>query len=384
MRRHRNTPKRAENTNRSLPSTLLAASAAAFMVSNSTSPLLRAAPVLTQDPHQTGVANDSDADLLSDREETALGYDPFRADQNRTGVFDGAELAMRCAAVMNDLPPHIEQWKAETYGLEHCDVCGQAVNMGMLGIINHRLGVEVAMPFIAFHYLEHGAFDFAGDIHKGRFDVARLAWALEVRFPCAPDDHYLPLDLIVEPIGSIAPDANDLDMDHLADSEELAVGLDPRDADQDANLEPDGDQLARRCAELIEALPIVDSNQPTDDRIYRISYMMRGLEWCPICGESVNMGYWQIVNGPSRESIDVPEISLHFMQHGSFSYLGDVHVGGRVAIETLLKILEVPSACGDLGIPYSPADVNRDCNVDMNDFTEFAQRWLEAVDPESL
>jgi hypothetical protein len=256
--------------------------------------------------------------------------------------------------------------------------------MGLLGIINHRLGVEVEMPFIALHYLEHGASSYGGDIHKGRLDLSRLAWALEVRFPTDPNEHDLPLDLVIEPIGTIAPDANDLDGDRLADSEELAIGLDPHDADQDANLQADGAQLAQQCAQIIEALPTLDRGSKVDSRIYKISHLMRGLEWCPICGASVNMGYWEVVNDSSGETIEVPLISQHFMQHGSFNYLGDVHPSGRVAIEALLKILERPSTCGDLGIPYSPADINRDCIVDINDFAEFAQRWAESVDPGSL
>ena len=109
--------------------------------------------------------------------------------------------------------------------------------------------------------------------------------------------------------------------------------------------------------------------------------MMRGLEWCEICGASVNMGYWQIVNPSLGVSMEVSEIARHFMEHGSFSYLGNVHGGGRTDVAALLKIIEWPSECGDLGTLYQPADLNQDCRVDIEDFTEFAERWLNAVEP---
>ena len=167
----------------------------------------------------------------------------------------------------------------------------------------------------------------------------------------------------------------------MADSEELATGLNLYRADQDENLVPDGVQLAQRCAEIIDQLPIREPDTSDEKGIYEISYMMRGLEWCDICGEAVNMGYWQVVNGATGASIDVPEIARHAMEHGSFSYLGDYHVGGRTEVAALLTILELPSACGDLGIPYEPVDLNQDCKVDMEDFTEFAQRWLDSIEP---
>jgi hypothetical protein len=109
-----------------------------------------------------------------------------------------------------------------------------------------------------------------------------------------------------------------------------------------------------------------------------------GLECCDIGGEAVNTGRRQIVNATSGLSLGIPEIALHFMQHGSFSYLGDIHPGGRTEIATLVRILELPSACGDLGIAYDPIDLNRDGKVDMADFTEFAQRRLDSIESTTL
>ncbi len=339
--------------------------------------------------HQVVVDADADNDLLSDREETALGYLPFRNDQNRNETLDGAELAFRCAQAAAKLPlstqvtspDQIYKEELLVFGLEACDVCGETVNMGAIRIVNPRLGLQIQIPVLAAHYMEHGALSYAGEVNTGRTDIAKLARVLELRFPYEPDDHQLSLKHAVESVAPIAPDANDLDGDLLADSEELAAGLNLYDADQDGNLLPDGIQLAQHCAEVIDHLPTIDPTTAEGKGIYKISYMMRGLERCEICGESVNMGYWQIVNTDSGTSMEVSEIARHFMQHGSFGYLGDVHGRGRTEVATLLKTLEWPATCGDLGIPYEPADLNQDCRIDIEDFTEFAERWLDSVEP---
>jgi hypothetical protein len=267
------------------------------------------------------------------------------------------------------------------FGLETCGVCGETVNMGTIEIVNPELGLRVEIPVLAIHYMEHGSLSYAGDIHEGRVDVTKLARALALRFPCQLNGHQLPLAYAAGSPRQIAPDANDLDGDLLADSEELASGMNLYDADQDDNLLPDGIQLAQRCAEIIDSLPIIDPAVTDTKGIYKISYMMRGIESCEICGESVNMGYWQIVNVESRVSLEVPEIARHFMEHGSFNYLGSVHGGGRAEVARLLEVLDLPSACGDLGTVYAAADLNKDCKVDSEDFTKFVEQWLESIEP---
>ena len=340
------------------------------------------------DAHQTATGNDADKDMLTDREEVALGYQPFRGDQNRNGTLDGAELAMRCAQVVVKLPLETELTSPNQVhkrerlllGLETCSVCGETVNMGTIEIINPRLGLRVEIPVLAVHCMEHGAPSYAGDIHDGRVDVPKLARALALRFPHEPDDHQLSLDYGLKSAEHLAADANDLDGDMLADSEEVAIGSNLYDADQDNNLLPDGIQLARRCADVIGGLPTIDPSSTAGKGLYKISYMMRGLESCEICGEPVNMGYWQVVNSDSGVSMDIPEIARHFMEHGSFSYLGSVHGAGRAEVASLLGILGLPSECGDLGTVYAPADLNKDCKVDGEDFTLFVEQWLSSVE----
>jgi hypothetical protein len=337
--------------------------------------------------HQLPVSQDADADLLSDREETAIGHRPFIADQNRNEIPDGVELAQRCAADINDLPVYIPETAMpipnQTYkiahtlfGIERCDICGWEVNMGGYEIVNPNLGLSYPdpndalegafLPELALHYMEHGSFDCYGDIHAGRVDIARLLRTLELRYPDEPNEHQMVV-------------TGDLDGDLMTDSEELAAGYDLYDADQDDDLTADGIELAKQCAEVVDALPVFDPNGPEVDAIYKVNFLQRGLENCSTCGAAVNMGYWQITNLKLGLSIDVPVLALHYMEHGSFGYEGNVHAKSRIDLSRLARILEMPRRCGDLGTVYRPADLNRDCRVDSDDFTIFTEQWLQQI-----
>ena len=89
--------------------------------------------------HKLPVALDADADLLTDAEETAIGYRPFITDQDRNEVADGVDLALHCAAVINELPAYYPDTSMpipnqthkvvrSLFGIETCDICGQEVN----------------------------------------------------------------------------------------------------------------------------------------------------------------------------------------------------------------------------------------------------------------
>jgi len=331
----------------------------------------------TPDKHQLSVSQDTDRDLLTNMEEIAIGYRVFEPDQNRNQIPDGMELAKRGAAVIEQLPwedkvtdpNQTYKWLTPTFGLEACDICGATVNMGPAGIVNPRLGLRVDCPLIAIHYMEHGSFGYKGDVHQGRIDVAALLRALELRFPYDPNEHQLPVD------------GYDFDRDLLMDNEELAAGYNLYNSDQDSDLTADGIELARQCAEIIDALPVYEPNRSDATELYKINFFQRGLEWCEICGESVNMGYWQVINPKIGLSIEIPDIVCHYMGHGSFGYSGDVHGKGRIDVALLVKILEMPRRCGDLGTIYHPGDLNEDCRVDIDDLTVFFEQWLEHTEP---
>ena len=333
------------------------------------------------DAHQLAVAKDADNDLLADREEYSIGYEPFRADQNRNGVPDGVELAERCAVVINNLPeydfqappglanPHKVRYI--TKGQESCDVCGLVMGMDHWDIVNPKLGLVVQLPVMAAHYMEHGSFSYAASYHNGRAHVASLLRAIELEYPHDPNEHVL------------AVDGNDLDADMLTDAEELACGYDLRDSDQDGDLLPDGIELARQCQEVFEALPeyIWEPGAVPPEVLYKERHWFRGLENCHICGKAVNMGYWLIVNPAIYTQMEVPDIACHYMGHGSFCYSGDVHGNGRLDVALLATILEIPRRCGDLGTLFLPGDLNKDCKEDFRDVAQFGQKWLESTDP---
>ena len=339
------------------------------------------------DPHQLLVNMNSDGDFLANSEEFAIGYLPFDPDQNRNTAPDGIELANRCNSIIENLPwqgPQTDpnqtyKWHHPAFGIEFCEICGAQINMGPAGIDNPRLNLSISFPLIALHYIEHGSFSYNGTTHDGRVDVPLLLRVLETRFPYEPNEHQLPLNYVVKGVGQLAPDANDLDEDLLADSEELAAGYDLYDADQDANLVPDGIELAKQCFSVIDQLPVY-SGDPPPEQTYKINHFQHGLELCEICGNQVNMGFWQIVNPKLKLSIDVYDITCHYLSHGSFSYNGTIH-DGRVKIALLLSILEMPCRCGDLGTIYLPGDLNKDCKEDLNDLAELADNWLESTGP---
>ena len=338
--------------------------------------------------HQQPISRDADADLLADAEETAIGYRPFITDQNLNEVADGVDLAQHCAAVINELPSYFPNTMMpipnQTHkvvrtllGMERCDICGQEVNMGGSEIVNPNLGLSYPdpndpldgtfLPDLALHYMEHGSFDCFGDVHAGRVDIARLLRTLELRYPEDPNEHQLAI-------------TGDLDGDLMTDSEELAAGFNLYDADQDNDLTDDGIELARQCAEVVDALPVFDPNGPEVNAIYKVNYLQRGLENCETCGLAVNMGYWEVTNLRLGLTIEVPVLALHYMEDGSFSYSGNVHEKSRIDLPGLVKILEMPSRCGDLGTIYRPADLNRDCKVDSDDFVIFTEQWLQFTD----
>jgi len=358
------------------------------------------------DDHQQTVSGDTDSDLISDAEEMAIGYKIYDPNQNRNELPDGVELARRCAAVINQLPdisidPNaIFKIRHELDGLEQCDICGQWIHMGGSQIINPVLKMKypdsndplnsLFLPDLAVHYMEHGSFDCLGSVHNGRADLPRLLRVLQLRFPYEPNDHQLSLDYVVDTVGQLASDTNDLDGDLMADSEELKAGYDLYDADQDQDLMPDGIELAKQCAEQIDALPVEGIDPILPGQVYKQFFFQRGLEQCEICGQTVNMGFWRIVNPNLAKSMDIYDITLHYLSHGSFSYSGqhitepfDPFHCARTDIAALTEILEMPQKCGDLGTKYLPGDTNKDCAEDFKDFADFANRWLDTTDPQN-
>jgi hypothetical protein len=270
------------------------------------------------------VAGDTDRDFIKDTEESALRLDPLDPDQNRSRVIDGPELAGMFTGVIGGLPT----WQAgqpsptETvkidyvqYGVEHCAICGAEVNMGFLKIWNPLKNLTLDIPYIALHYLKHGSFGYGGSVHQGRIDVYALNEVLE-------DLHLLPV-------------AGDTDGDLLMDQEELDIGTDPADRDENGNFIGDGMDQASIMFEKIDVLPY----GPLPDRSYKVDHMVWGQENCEICGHTVNMGFLEVTDPVKGLTVNIPYIGLHYMEHGSFSFDGTVN-DGRADVADLHEILK--------------------------------------------
>ncbi len=278
---------------------------------------------VAQDPHWLPLAPGLDLNgnyLLDGVEEGLLGLSADTPAQ---------ALAAEVMAAINRLPQsttpggtYVEHFPL--WGVEKCNVCGADINMGFALVRNERLKEEIALPYIALHYLEHGSLSFSGELHQGRVHLLRLLRILGL----SDKVHLLRLD-----------SQSDVDDDGLPDASEARLDFSPATADSDSNGVVDGLEVSLDWAAEINALPSVCSCAPPEDRVYRVEHQARGLETCTICGEQVNMGYVELVNPMERFVVEMPYIALHYLEHGSFAYEGDVHGRGLAeprAIDCLL------------------------------------------------
>ena len=280
---------------------------------------------VSPDPHLIPLApqTDADQDYLTDDEELHVGSYPDSSDTDGDGVLDGVQLAKELSAIIQDLPAETndtEPYRIDhmTFGLETCEKCGETVNMGFVEIINPHLHISVEIPSIGLHFMEYGGFSYAGDVHTGRVNVPLLNAVLK----SGRDPHWLAVE-------------GDTDHDGLADDEEISFGTNLQNADTDDDGVYDGVELAVHMRTVIDGLPRSESTAET----YLTEHPQWGLEVCDMCGETVNMGYVEIINPLEGLSVDIPYIGLHYMEHGSFAYAGDIHEG-RANVKLLHTILE--------------------------------------------
>ncbi|HNV00565.1 MAG TPA: hypothetical protein PKK20_11550 [Verrucomicrobiota bacterium] len=287
-------------------------------------PLLRTALESAGQAHLLleGAAVDRDRDGLRDDEERLFNTSPDNPDSDADGLLDGIETARKLRAQLDALPqfgrpedgpgdrpfavPH------PMYGIETCPRCGQAVVMDIWHVYNLGNQGFIEVPSMALHYLKHGAFAWEGGQlagGKGRVDPRQLLSVLTGQ----GDGHQSP----------VSPDQ---DEDLLTDREELDLGTDPANGDENANHLPDGADLAAACAARIAGLPV----KPSADHPYRLDFELKGLERCAVCGTNVNMGHLTVCNARAGLYATLPYIALHHLEHGSFSHAGSVHGSGRL------------------------------------------------------
>jgi hypothetical protein len=261
------------------------------------------------DPHLLPVADDDDSDYLSFREEVLKGVDWYNPSTAPDTLLDGVVLALEVKAVIDGLPgtPQTDcPYKAYEYqyGVETCDICGEVVNMGHILIVHPLRGLSMEVPFIAYHYLEHGSLAYMGSVHGGRLDFSLLKNILL----CSDTGHR---------------SFYDSDYDGLEYEEEVFIGTDPSDADTDGDSVQDGPQYFEG---LIASLTSI-SRTPSDTEPYLVEMQMDGVETCDVCGNTYNMGFVQLVNPVEELTVQMPYVALHYLAHGSASYRGSENMG---------------------------------------------------------
>jgi hypothetical protein len=267
--------------------------------------------------HRTVVSGDGDQDCVPDTLEPFLGTDPLLPDSDNNATIDGVDWALRLASRIEALPR--EETEEKVYAVDHlyrgvipCPCCGEYINMGYLEIINPMKSSSMNIPYMDIHYLQRGSLTIESSVHQ-----------LNEILLSEDKPHQLTV-------------LSDMDEDGLKDDEETALQTNPQDWDTDQNTIGDGEQLAKEMAAIIHTLkpPYIEHQQ------------FWGLEKCEICDSTVNMGFIRVINPDMPDSLEIPYIGLHYMEHGSFSYYGDLHVG-RINPVKLKKLLQFVSGVND-------------------------------------
>jgi len=278
------------------------------------------------DPHVLPAPDDDDGDGLTYAEERLLGKCPTLDDTDGNLVLDGIDVAQTLHAMITALPstpipdgPYALEVPMD--GLEQCAVCGAWVNMGYYQIIHPVRGLQVDLPVIGLHYLEHGSIGYDGDVHGiGRADIDGLKRILFPTNPAHYDNRYI---------------GYDTDSDLLGDYEEPLVETEMADPDTDDDSLGDAPQVAERLLAAISTLP----RQVKTDEPYIIDHVERGIETCALCGAEMDMGYMEIVNPFEGFTLELPYVSLHYLAHGSFGASGDVHVNADMLPSVIDMVL---------------------------------------------
>ncbi|MCK4338907.1 MAG: T9SS type A sorting domain-containing protein [Candidatus Cloacimonetes bacterium] len=142
------------------------------------------------------------------------------------------------------------------------------------------------------------------------------AFLLALGTPLLADDHWLPV-----------PD--DPDLNYLSYKEDVLLGTQCL-----YSFIPSADSIAKAFETIIDSLPRVQS----DTTCYAVDNYACGVYQCPICGEWINMGYVEVFNPLRNFEISIPYMAMHFMNHGSFSFIIEEDTS-RVDIELLKEVL---------------------------------------------
>ncbi|HEX37731.1 MAG TPA: hypothetical protein ENG70_02590 [Candidatus Cloacimonetes bacterium] len=285
--------------------------------------LLSISNPLRADTHWLPVPGDNDNDYMNNSEELI------------TGVFPSGEthsIAQSYTAIIDSLPRGVVTDSCyviehPAYGFYNCPICGESHNMGYITVHNPMHELEIEIPYMALHFMEHGSFSYVIENDTSRLDISLL------------DKTLAPLDTLHHSL--ITPD--DTDNDGLNDTAEQYFDMEINDPyTHDIGID-DGHEISQLLIERISELPVIENGTPPPDSIYIETQQVYGIEDCTICGRTQNMGFAIIHNPLQGTSITFPFMGLHYMSHGRFVYEGTTNQGEIDPIE-LCELLEMDLA----------------------------------------
>lgn len=270
--------------------------------------------------HFIPLPDDVNQNGLTSEEEIYLGayYEIANQPCQTWAAFFQAAIDSLPDSVQTDQPYKLNH---PARGIVPCPKCGEYVNMGYVTLIHPRRRLQMDIPYLGVHFLEHGWFSYGDNTDYERVDVDTLK---RILFPFDPD-HMLPVP-------------GDSDGDGLTDAEEDSLWMEETAGSPDWNQNgvPDGADLAE---ELIRLFP--DLQETPDGAHSHIALNpMWGMETCEICGSSHNMGFIEIFNPENAHDCQIPFLALHALAHGSFAYNGTVHPNQRLDAVELVRAMK--------------------------------------------
>ncbi|MEA2104699.1 MAG: FlgD immunoglobulin-like domain containing protein [Candidatus Cloacimonadota bacterium] len=285
--------------------------------------LLFLSPSLIADEHWIPVPGDADNNFLTGKEEILLGAFPFA---------ESHSIANYYRDIINNLPRQTSQDSCYAvdnfaYGLYTCPICGETANMGFVTAHNPLHELEINIPYMALHFMEHGSFTYARVEQPDTFriDIELLKETLA------------PLDVEHHEIAT----PNDSDDDGLNNPSEIFFETDPNNPYTHNIGIDDGHEISEAIINHISDLPIVESGaNPPSDSVYIDFLLANGVENCSICGKVLNMGSACIHNPMEQTYISFPFMGLHYISHGRFAFEGTTNQGEVDPIE-LCEVLDI-------------------------------------------
>lgn len=129
--------------------------------------------------HLLSIENDNDRDYLTDSVEYYFYLDSLNSDTDGDTVLDGVQLALEFYERIGYLPDEPIEYgpyiiNEPIYGQEICPICGWAINLGRIIIINPLNNLADTIPYIGLHYLKNGSFSYRSDCHTGSIEPVKL------------------------------------------------------------------------------------------------------------------------------------------------------------------------------------------------------------------